>query len=204
MRQAFLPLLIILTGCASIPIGLKIAGLATTGMSYLSTGKSLPDNAFSVVTQSDCKVLRALAGDPVCSGQAPALAAEQTQPALPPVTTVAAVAITARAAHEATPRPSSDGQYLVIGSFEKRENAEKWAAFNAEFGTDVRTGDVADRAVYRVLVGPMDREATTIMREILAAVGIRGPWRMSICRNAATIGACPPIDGANVTRVAKI
>ena len=27
MRQAFLPLLIILTGCASIPIGLKIAGL---------------------------------------------------------------------------------------------------------------------------------------------------------------------------------
>lgn len=116
----------------------------------------------------------------------------------------AAVALTARAAAEATPQPGSDGQYLVIGSFEKRENAEKWAAFNAELRTDVRTGDIADRAVYRLLIGLMDREATTIMREILAAVGIRGPWRMSICRDAPAIGACPPIDGANVTRVAKI
>jgi len=52
---------ICLNGCA-----LTMEMMAISGISYLATGKSLSDNAFSLLTQQDCAVHRIVLGEPLC------------------------------------------------------------------------------------------------------------------------------------------
>ena len=97
------------------------------------------------------------------------------------------------------------GRYLVIGSFRERGNADRWAEFNAEFGTGVHTTRRGGQPVYRVLVGPLDdSDVTAILREILAAVGVGESWRLSICGESASPGTCRDIEQAKLTAVAEL
>ena len=52
---------ICLNGCA-----LTMEMMAISGISYLATGKSLSDNAFSLLTKQDCAVHRMILGEPLC------------------------------------------------------------------------------------------------------------------------------------------
>jgi hypothetical protein len=51
-----------LSGCA-----LTLEMMAISGISYLATGKSLSDNAFSLVTNRDCALHRVMTNDAICA-----------------------------------------------------------------------------------------------------------------------------------------
>ena len=55
-----------LSGCA-----LTLEMMAISGISYLATGKSLSDNAFSLVTNRDCALHRIIINETVCVENAP-------------------------------------------------------------------------------------------------------------------------------------
>ena len=60
-----MPLLALLTlGACAAPPALTIAAAALTGASYVTTGKGPTDHAFSLATQSDCNLLRAVVTGP--------------------------------------------------------------------------------------------------------------------------------------------
>lgn len=55
-----------LTAC-SLPPSLQVASWAIDGISYLTTDKSLTDHGLSMMTKSDCALLRGLKGERICS-----------------------------------------------------------------------------------------------------------------------------------------
>ena len=66
MRFFFIVLIGIgLSGCA-IPIPLQIASWAASGISYVTTGKSMSDHAVSAVASQDCAVHRLVLGRSMC------------------------------------------------------------------------------------------------------------------------------------------
>jgi hypothetical protein len=66
MRYFFIVLIGIgLSGCA-IPIPLQIASWAASGISYITTGKSMSDHAVSAVASQDCAVHRLVLGRSMC------------------------------------------------------------------------------------------------------------------------------------------
>ena len=76
--------------------------------------------------------------------------------------------------------PLVTGRYLVIGSFTNRRNADTWARFNDEFGTDVVKINDRRETTYRVVVGPLQPEDVAMMREILNAADVGETWFMSL------------------------
>ena len=59
-------LLLALNGCAA-PVALTVATLALDGFSWVTTGKSSTDHVLSASTNKDCRVTRALQGEPICA-----------------------------------------------------------------------------------------------------------------------------------------
>ena len=55
----------VLAGCA-VPAAFSIASMVFDGASYVTTGKSVQDNALSVVAEEDCALWRVVAGRSVC------------------------------------------------------------------------------------------------------------------------------------------
>ncbi|MCX8231539.1 MAG: hypothetical protein OTJ45_06940, partial [Alphaproteobacteria bacterium] len=54
-----------LPACVAPPI-ITMASLALSGVSFMQTGKTLPDHALSSVAQRDCKMFRATRGELIC------------------------------------------------------------------------------------------------------------------------------------------
>jgi hypothetical protein len=54
-----------LSGCA-LPIPIQIASWAASGISYIATGKSMSDHAFSAVAEQDCAIHRIVLGQSMC------------------------------------------------------------------------------------------------------------------------------------------
>lgn len=59
-------LLFALGGCA-VPVALTVATLALDGISWVTTGKSSTDHVLSAAANKDCRVTRALQGQPICA-----------------------------------------------------------------------------------------------------------------------------------------
>ena len=59
---SYLIIIFLLTGCAT----LKIVSLGISGISYLTTGKSLSDHAISVMAEQDCALHRVVLDEMVC------------------------------------------------------------------------------------------------------------------------------------------
>lgn len=68
---------------ACVPV-FTLASAAASGVSYVITGKTVPDNTLSALSQQDCRMFRALQGDDVCLEQ-PAEAETAILPAATPV-----------------------------------------------------------------------------------------------------------------------
>jgi len=134
-----------------------------------------------------CKVRRALDGRAICAPNV-ALAKSADKPALKPIATP-------RVEHVDGLLP---GEYLVIGSFNERQNAMNWASFNADFGTDVQPVPHLHSGMYRVVVGPLQSENTVPMREILAAVGAGNSWRLEVCGPTSVTPQCESITAAKL------
>lgn len=67
-RSAVLVLPLLLSGCALPPVVGAVAYLAD-GVSYVSTGKSVTDNAISTVMDEDCSAWRLLLAESICRGR---------------------------------------------------------------------------------------------------------------------------------------
>jgi len=158
-----------LSGCASIPLGAKVAALVGSGVSYVTTGKTLPDHALSSVTRQDCRMTRLVTGDWMCT----------TLPSIepdPPV--VADVEI---------PAPSQQGgRYAVIGSFSSAGNARKWSTRFPELAPQVIAVQIEEQTLYRVAVGPLANGASTILTDQFSLAGIENTWTMTVCPNGST------------------
>lgn len=115
-KLVFFVLLFSLTACVAPP-AITVASLAISGVSYLETGKTLPDHALSSFSARDCIVFRAARGERVCQDSsatavaavpapAPAdAAAVPWQPAAP-VAPVTVAALPAPAPVETTDLPA--------------------------------------------------------------------------------------------------
>jgi hypothetical protein len=64
-----LGLFLLLCGCA--PTAFTMATLATSGVTYLTTGKSVSDLTLSAMVHRDCELLRVVRGQPMCRGPRP-------------------------------------------------------------------------------------------------------------------------------------
>lgn len=188
---------------------LLIAGASSAA--ELEAARSTPDtplsptaratavaNPAAPAAQRVCRMIRAIDGRAVCA------------PAPHQARAAAGIGFGSKPAADAgaasfARRPHAPGQYLVIGSFESRENAERWARYNDEFGTDVLPVQNHGQTIYRVLVGPLERGSAPMMQEILEAVGLGNSWPLAICNEAtATGGRCSGLDEANTATVAEI
>jgi hypothetical protein len=58
--------MLVLGGCV-LPAAESIASVAFDGVSYAATGKSVQDNAISVVADEDCALWRAVVGRSICT-----------------------------------------------------------------------------------------------------------------------------------------
>ena len=71
MRWLFLvALTVVLSGCG-LPTAVTVVSLVASGISYVSTGKSITDHGISLVLQKDCALLRGFEGD-ICLEPDPA------------------------------------------------------------------------------------------------------------------------------------
>lgn len=71
MRWLFpVALTVVLSGCG-LPTAVTVASLVASGVSYVSTGKSITDHGISMVLQKDCALLRGFEGD-ICLEPDPA------------------------------------------------------------------------------------------------------------------------------------
>ncbi len=71
MRWLFLvALTVVLSGCG-LPTAVTVASLVASGVSYVTTGKSVTDHGISMVLQKDCALLRGFEGD-ICLEPDPA------------------------------------------------------------------------------------------------------------------------------------
>lgn len=59
-----------LPACVAPP-AIAIASLALSGVSFVQTGKTIPDHALSSVAQRDCQMFRAARGEQICQLDAP-------------------------------------------------------------------------------------------------------------------------------------
>ena len=159
-------IVIVLTGCAAQgPPATRAPALADPGPVIEAVDR-------------DCRMVRALDGRAVCAApdrrRAPARALPADATGMP----------------AAAPHPDS---CVVIGSFLARANAERWARYNSDFGTEVQRVRRGDDTHYRVLIGPLDLDSTPMMRAILSAVGVSASW---------TLPRCDTLPGGTVTAVA--
>lgn len=76
MRPILVLLLPLLLG-ACAPAAVTVASLAASGLSYVTTGKSVSDHTLSAMVNKDCALLRVIAGEPLCRDQAPSAFAPQ-------------------------------------------------------------------------------------------------------------------------------
>lgn len=163
--------LITMTGCASVPLGLKVAALAGSGVSLVMTGKTLPDHALSSILSQDCRVTRLVKGRNICASS-PSQPTNDQQPDV--------VIIERRTA----------GHYVVIGSFANVGNAHNWGKRFAEFAPQVIRIESRAGILYRVAVGPLTNGASAMLRDQFQLAGIENFWSMTVCGPATAQGDC--------------
>jgi hypothetical protein len=171
----FASMTVALGGCA-LPPAISLASTSADAVSYIETGKSLTDRAYSWVARSDCAFMRVLRGAPICfndlqeeQDEKQLAAASATAPAATPTASASANAAPAVSA-PASPAPRM--AYVAIGSFVDRANAERSAARYAPFHPVITTVVVKGRQFNRVIAGPLTPDdATALKGRLLADAG---------------------------------
>ncbi len=123
------------SGCILPPIIAAISA-STELVSYAATGKSLPDQAYSSMTDQDCAALRVFGDQPVCSENAPA---------------AAPVAVTRET-------------FVTIGSFFDRDRAEQVQSHFAEFHPAITPVTIDGQPYHRVIAGPLTAGEAAVLR----------------------------------------
>lgn len=190
MKPSLALLTIALAGCAGTPQTPAPAGSAGTAVTARSAPPSWP-----APSRVDCPMVRAIDGRAECVSPA-RLAARRTAPASP-----------TPAFAGSSPEPAAGGDFVVIGSFLDRANAERWAAANDEFGTDIVLVP-GRKPLYRVVVGPLDpQDSAGLMDDILRSIGLGDSWEVALCADARGAACEPryaPAGAAGLTEIADL
>jgi hypothetical protein len=128
--MAFLP-----SGCVLPPIIAAISA-STEVASYAATGKSLPDQAYSSMTDQDCAALRVFGDEPVCRAKSPAVA----------------------------PVALSRETYVTIGNFFDRDRAEQIQSHFVEYHPAIVAVTIGGEAYNRVVAGPLTADEAAHLR----------------------------------------
>lgn len=190
MRSSLALLTLALAGCAGTPQTSAPDAAAGTAATAHSAPPSWP-----APSRVDCPMVRALDGRAECASPA---RLEARRAAAPPP---------APAPVESSTAPAVRGDFVVIGSFLDRANAERWAEANDEFGTDIVhvPGSVP---LYRVVVGPLDpQDSAGLMDDILRSIGLGDSWEVALCAEARGESCEPrytPAGGAGLTKIADL
>jgi len=180
-----------LSGCVGVPTAVMVASLTGNGVSYLTTGKGLPDHALSAVLEQDCASLRVLQGKSLChhdvsgsnegdnpAGELTSAGAERGADEVPSGSGIT----TARAMGSNQGQSGAAELYLVIGSFRHAANARLQQLRHHALEPRILTNDDSDTRMYRVVIGPLDIRSVQDTREQLVAMGTREIWMLDACK----------------------
>lgn len=189
---------LVLSGCAITEV------VAVTGMSYLLTGKSVSDNALSMVTNKDCALHNLLSDEPICEPeilvasvkQAPKVSAKVIED---PDTLVAM-------GGDKTAKP--DGEmlannqktltstviepqlYAVVGSFTQIAYAQYRKKLYTGFNPMITEVGTPSKPTYRVVIGPLNNvgEINTLPSKIDTETF--APWIIKLCGDELSPAPC--------------
>lgn len=89
--------------------------------------------------------------------------------------------------------PGHPAIYLVLGSFRDGANAEALRTRHAKRNLVVTKLLADDRAIFRVLAGPIAATALTEARVDIAKAGIRNAWAVRLCSGSLAPLPCEPV-----------
>lgn len=203
LRLGLLAPLILLAGCG-LPPAVIVASYAVDGLSYMASGKSVTDRAFSALTQRDCALHRVITEAGFCrdsgvdgaNGVAVAavvppgdndlngleIAPKRLQPRWGPVTASLPPGGDRDPPVEAV---ISENTYLVLASFSYWVNGDRFVGQYPALAPEVVAAWVDGEVVYRVV--------TVAGVNAVDAAGITQPWPLRLCRDIEDVlAACAP------------
>lgn len=209
----FLLTLFILPGCAT----LHLVSFGMSGISYITTGKSLSDHAISSVREEDCAVHRFLFEETICHKNSDLLETnsktvlakntdqEDTQLSISSInmTEVNVDGITGkfRKNKQGLYKKQWDNvaRYKVIGSFNNEPNAIAFANLYQEMGAMVIANEEAHTekqltkiygAKYRVVLDPYLANTQTLEAENVTKAAKSAYWMLSLCTKTLSPPPC--------------
>lgn len=87
-------------------------------------------------------------------------------------------------------KPGPAAIYLVMGSFRDKANAERLGDEHSGIETAVTKVAGDGRPMYRVLAGPVEKDALSGLRLALTKAGIRNSWAVRLCRGSLSAPPC--------------
>lgn len=205
---------ICLSGCV-----LTMEMMAISGLSYLTTGKSVSDNAYSLVTNQDCALHRIILGDPLCVGDV----SEQNNSLIVStavITSTPAIPITIQATSDqnrdlsqdinmysselglvdysltTTSENQSSNEYqpfhkfTVVGSFNNYQYAKERKEKYLHFKAQIIKTPPSSITKYQVVVGPIESETFVVELPIMVGDETQLPWDIELCINGMTPPPC--------------
>ncbi|HZS82064.1 MAG TPA: SPOR domain-containing protein [Stellaceae bacterium] len=152
-----------LAGCVSPTV--TVASLAADGASYAATGKSVSDNGVSAVKGEDCAAWHIFVGKAICRDPRHPLAPAPVEQRR------GGSAIAAAAPLSASPAGAwPSAQYLLIGSFVERANADRLARSYLDYNARVLVIRQRGTEFHRVVLGPLGAPQLAALR----ALGVSG------------------------------
>ncbi len=79
------------------------------------------------------------------------------------------------------------GNYYVIGSFAKWNNAARFAQLHEDLEAKVVSADLEAGRVYRIMIGPFDATSRQGVQASLQRVGLEGAWAMRMKHDAVAL-----------------
>jgi len=193
---SYLIIMFFLSGCAT----LKLVSLGISGISYLTTGKSLSDHAISAMTEQDCALHRMVFDEMVC---------RQTNHKLnsPYETKIAKIEVVSEpltktiqqkqtslssqlkssyhpqhlASTNLTALNNSLKYFKVIGSFNNKSYANTRAELYKNLNAKVVFNTMDQTIKYRVIYGPVEKSTKLAKRNKKADTETQDDWLIALC-----------------------
>ena len=104
-----------------------------------------------------------------------------------PIAPIAPVAVITPSSVVSPVITAQAGNYYVIGSFAKWNNAARFAQLHEDLEAKVVSADLEAGRVYRIMVGPYDSTSRQSVQASLQRVGLEGAWAMRMKHDAVAL-----------------
>jgi len=196
----YIVIMLLLTGCAT----LQLVSLGISGMSYLTTGKSLSDHAISIMAEQDCALHRVVLDEMVCrktnrveQNTLETQVAKIDIPFEPELLVKSSVKSTLRLSTQIKtnnkqllhapvrlkPRNNTVEYYKVIGSFNNKAYAITRAILYQNLNAKVILSDDHRHIKYRVVYGPVAKNTKISRINKITDTEKQPDWLIGLCKN---------------------